>query len=468
VEDVCVQFGSDSGGVIMSFLESYRERKSTEIRELLSASGSKPILFVGSGLSIRYCNGPNWEGLLREVMLAIGKTEADFTYIIQKHGHSLADIGQELVEIVFEWAWSAGRNSFPNDFFERGVSKDVFLKQLCANIISSATRDMVTDSVLQEEVELLKAIAPHSIVTTNFDLLMEILYPDYECVFTERVIAAEMNNIGEIVKVHGSIKDPSSLVLTREDYIAYSKKRKYISAKLMTYFAEHPVFIFGYSLSDPNIKRIISDLGEAAIKSDNLFDNIYFVEWINRIDRESQLREEIAFSIDENDDPSSQVRIRAVTSTELGWIFEILKDAAPIDAVKVSLLRKLLSRFRTFVADRSISAPNEFFVKVSDATDDRADFAKVLGFGDVASTDLTHPYTLSQVAKRIGFDSWQKLNHQLNLAEPGFMELVRGKDSSLHCAISTGKSCIHKYSDEFIDQAKSKLTPPPTHPSPTA
>lgn len=67
---------------------------------------------------------------------------------------------------------------------------------------------------------------------------------------------------GEIMKIHGSSKEPESIIITNEDYVEFYKRKKYISAKLLTYFVEHPLFFIGYSINDENIKAILSDIDE--------------------------------------------------------------------------------------------------------------------------------------------------------------------------------------------------------------
>ncbi len=48
---------------------------------------------------------------------------------------------------------------------------------------------------------------------------------------------------------------PLSLVLTQGDYEAFETDKKYLSAKLLTYFAEHPLLFIGYGANDPNIRE---------------------------------------------------------------------------------------------------------------------------------------------------------------------------------------------------------------------
>lgn len=41
-----------------------------EIAKLLAGSSALPVLFIGSGLTRRYLDLPNWEGLLRNSVLS--------------------------------------------------------------------------------------------------------------------------------------------------------------------------------------------------------------------------------------------------------------------------------------------------------------------------------------------------------------------------------------------------------------
>ncbi|MCV5737918.1 SIR2 family protein, partial [Escherichia coli] len=73
---------------------------------------------------------------------------------------------------------------------------------------------------------------------------------------------ANYTSYGEILKMHGCSSQYETIVLTAEDYTDFNKRKKYLSAKLLTYFAEHPLFFFGYSATDTNIKGILSDIDE--------------------------------------------------------------------------------------------------------------------------------------------------------------------------------------------------------------
>ena len=51
------------------------EDKLKEMEDILREKGLRPVFFIGSGLSIRYLDSPNWEGLLKEIA-----EEVEFEY----------------------------------------------------------------------------------------------------------------------------------------------------------------------------------------------------------------------------------------------------------------------------------------------------------------------------------------------------------------------------------------------------
>ena len=127
------------------------------------------------------------------------------------------------------------------------------------------------------EAEAFCAIRPHAIVTTNYDQLIEKVLPDYQPVLGDGLISAPFASIGEIYKIHGSVDKPSSLILTDPDYKRFGLKRKYLTAKLLTFFVEHPIVFVGYSVEDENIRRILEDLDEALNISGGIIQNIFFL-----------------------------------------------------------------------------------------------------------------------------------------------------------------------------------------------
>ncbi|HDD6904891.1 TPA: SIR2 family protein, partial [Staphylococcus aureus] len=100
-----------------------------------------------------------------------------------------------------------------------------------------------------------------SIITTNYDNLLEEIFPDYEVINGQQIIKEKKaTDIGHILKIHGSIDNPSSLVISKKDYEEFNSKQIYLIAKLFTYFVEHPIIFIGYSLNDSNIKSILGNV----------------------------------------------------------------------------------------------------------------------------------------------------------------------------------------------------------------
>lgn len=121
-----------------------------------------------------------------------------------------------------------------------------------------------------------------TIITTNWDLLLEGLFPNFEVfIGQEQLLFSQPQTIAEIYKIHGCCTDPNSLVLTSNDYELFYKRNSYLAAKLLTVFIEHPVLFMGYSLSDKNVLQILNSIA-SCLTNDNfekLKDRLIFVSW---------------------------------------------------------------------------------------------------------------------------------------------------------------------------------------------
>ncbi|MGE7417296.1 hypothetical protein [Methylobacterium tarhaniae] len=82
---------------------------------------------------------------------------------------------------------------------------------------------------------------------------------------------------------------------------------------------------------------------------------------------------------------------------------------------------------------------------------------QLLGITQADNPNLTHPFVLSQVAEKLGYTSWQKLNKYLEKINNETGVDLRATDNKYHCKIKTGKkdsSKTGKWSVAAIDLLK--------------
>lgn len=427
----------------------YVERNSALIRDTLDQLQCQPIFFVGSGLPKRYFKSPGWLELLRIVALRIGVDDAEFNYMLQKCDGAAIPLGQLLQDNVFEWAWKKGKSQFPKEYFETEVHRSSFLKHLACREIASLQpkKSQIPKLALSAEIEMLKATNPHAIITTNYDNFMEQIFDGYEPIIGEKVIRYNLNMIGEIFKIHGSTDDPRSIVLTADDYENYRQKKKYISAKLLTYLAEHPVFVFGYGFGDPNVTEIIEDVGEIIGGEQRFISNIFYVQWDPNVQKSTSFREEYVVGTGER-----QYRVRAIVADELSWIFKAISQEREIGSINVRTLRAIASRMYKIIRT---DIPRKQFEVNYDTLEGLAesdkDLPHLLGLVEANNANLAHPYVLTQVGQQLGFNSWHGARQLIERIRAEKGVTIVGTDNRYHCAVKGGtKTIFHKYSKEAV------------------
>jgi hypothetical protein len=131
------------------------------------------------------------------------------------------------------------------------------------------------------EIEALKNVVIEGIITTNWDTLLEQVFPDQfqKYIGQKELLFSTTQEVGEIYKIHGCCTDPDSLVLTDSDYRNFHKNNPYLAAKLLTIFIEHPVIFIGYSMSDENIQEILTSITCLSREHlDKLQDRLIFLQ----------------------------------------------------------------------------------------------------------------------------------------------------------------------------------------------
>ena len=241
---------------------------SKTIEQLIESLDTIPFLFVGSGLSRRYYNLPDWIGLLKVMAAKLNKDSFVFRSYEDRASFENSPYGinpkiASLIEEDFnkEWFRNPEIRSLDGAYTEK-------VENGCSPFKAELSYYLKQKSVLcpelKDEVTLLNNIAKKSIagiITTNYDLFFETYLSQYTIYIGQQALLfSQLQGIAEVYKIHGSLNDPQSIVINEKDYKEFKKKREYLAAKLLTIFMEYPIIFMGYSISDSNIRDILSSI----------------------------------------------------------------------------------------------------------------------------------------------------------------------------------------------------------------
>lgn len=196
------------------------------------------ILWVGAGFSL-YAGMPNVEKIKKAILDACTDEEKVVTEKIS----DLSDRAKEFVEM---------RNGSKNE-----------LGQILSNLIDIDPLSLKTHTLVSEIPQI------NTIITTNYDTLFEEAYGSRRLTVIKKDINIPyaVNDRVHLYKIHGDIKDPDSLVITKNDYTNFFRSMNQpIWTKVKSLLAEKTILFIGYSLEDQNIDflldDVISSLGE--------------------------------------------------------------------------------------------------------------------------------------------------------------------------------------------------------------
>jgi hypothetical protein len=442
--------------------QQYKDEIAADIRATLANAGCQPILFIGSGFTQRYSDGPSWEGLLRKLADACDYIDKDFAYYKQTYDNDLIHIGSIFTDLYQKWAWDE-KHAFPAEYFAPDANhpKAIFIKHMAAQLLASvrsSPEGSYGSSANDAEIAALKAVHPHAIITTNFDQLLEPLFPDYEPVIGQQIYRRSFLNVGEIFKIHGCVSSPLSLILNRDDYQNFEQDQKYLSAKLLTYFIEHPVLVVGYRAEDPNIRNILYDVHRMLFRvNSELIPNIFIVEWDSRVTADSYPIREKVLSVQ-----GTNIRIKSITASSFEWVFRAFETAGALEKVNMKLLRSLMARtvslVRSDIPKKTVEIDFETLERAVQSGDS---FAKLLGItstADPSQVNLNYRYSLTDVAEQLGFSYWSKA-HELIVklkTESGFD--MKASDNHYHIHVKVGKKSRNRlYSSAAVDLLRKVL-----------
>ncbi len=353
------------------------------LHKIFTDKPSGVFLFVGSGFSRRYLGLEDWKGLLEKFCVAGNP----FEYYLSKADGDYPTIARLLATEFNDFWWK-------DDKFKESVAankgniKDSTsaLRIEISKYLSTLDQSKAKSSEFVAEVELLSRLNVDGIITTNWDMFLEELFPDYKTyIGQEELLFANPQHIGEIYKIHGCSSNPSSLVLTDKDYQDFNDRNPYLAAKLITLFVEHPIIFIGYSISDSNIRSLLHSVSKCIGNDqiEKLRQNLIFVQRPKK--GESDGITDTYLTIE-----GIQIPIVLVKTNNLVPVFEA------IDSVKRKIPTRLLRFFKEQLYQLVHSSDPEQKMSVVDidAIEKSEDIEFVVGLGvsadrvnDLAASD---------------------------------------------------------------------------------
>lgn len=274
-----------------------------KLLELINSFRQLPYLFIGTGISIRYANAPSWDSLLLYIWKIVNPSipEKQFQKLCQAIEHNLYNDQPELTQdevkyfinpklaTIIEKQFCDKYYTTPD--FDSGVFTDAENKEIIDNhynpfkyFISKFIGAIKPDLHLPNCQEIPAFIKNQNkiagIITTNYDTILENIFQDFSVMIGQsNLLLSNSFNIFEIYKIHGSVNSPDSIVITENDYINFQSKLKYLSAKLLTLFVEHPIIFIGYGLGDTNIRNLFIEISDCLNNQqiENLKNNFIFL-----------------------------------------------------------------------------------------------------------------------------------------------------------------------------------------------
>lgn len=347
-----------------------------DIADFISKFQNHPVLFVGAGMSLRYLNNSyTWEGLLKTVAASFNNSDEYFWDLKADHktcnGYDFAAIASVL-ERDFDTFLKGNRDGkFKeiNDQFYSLVREGRNVTRFKL-YISNLLKDIDFKNSETAELEELQKIKKNiiSVVTTNYDCMMDQLFEFHPLIGNAILLS---NPYGAIYKIHGCVSDPEKIIITSEDYKKFKDKYVLIRAQLLSLFIHHPIIFIGYSITDPNIREILTSIFSCvdyhSDEGKKIRDNFLLIE---------HAKGETNTTVSDHDidiDGIPTIRINKIKTDNYIAIYKALSGLMlPVSAMDIRKVENVM---------RTIRAGGEFKVSISEDLDQLDNSDKILVIG---------------------------------------------------------------------------------------
>ncbi|MCP2035479.1 hypothetical protein L1279_002490 [Planomicrobium sp. HSC-17F08] len=376
------------------------------IREFIRNFNNHPVLFVGTGVSLRYLeNSFTWDGLLMHICREI-KGSNEFYYDLKSKHETNGDfdypkIAQDLEKEFNEVIKNDRDGKFKeiNDQFYKNMERGQNVSRFKLYISKILTDLKIRESKF-EEISELKKVRKNigSIITTNYDNFIEEIFGFAPLIGNEILLS---NPYGSVYKIHGCIKDPSKIIISEDDYLAFEEKYELIRAQLLSLFIHNPIVFLGYKIGDNNIKGILKTIftyiNHNSPEAEQIRKNFLLVEYEEGV---------LSTEVTDHDivmDDSSTIRINKIKTDNFMEIYKNLASLSlPISAMDVRKVQSIV---------KEIYAGGNIEVNITEDIDALRNGEKVLAIGSLKTIKYEFQ-TISEIIENY-FKIIDESNHQL-------------------------------------------------------
>lgn len=343
-----------------------------DIKDFVSKYHTHPVLFIGAGMSMRYLQKSfSWRGLLKQIVVDLTGNDEDFLNIDSHCEGECSKMASE-IEKMFNEKLEEDRNGkfkSVNDIFfnEKRKGRDnsrfkIYISQL---LVHNELKIEMLD-----EIKALKTIRKNisSIITTNYDNLVEQVFQFSPLVGNKILLS---NPYGAVYKVHGSIEDPSTIIITEADYAKFGTKYELIRAQLLSLFMHNPIIFLGYSLTDKNIKNLLhtifSYVDSNSEEAEKIRDNFLVVDRDEGNDSTEVTEYDIVVD-------SKNIKVNKIKTDNFVAIYQALSELRlPISAMDIRKVQDIVGDI--------YKGANGIKVEITEDLDSLSNSDKVLAIG---------------------------------------------------------------------------------------
>ncbi|PGS53860.1 SIR2 family protein [Bacillus sp. AFS041924] len=377
-----------------------------KINEFISEFNNHPVLFIGTGMSLRYLkNSYTWDGLLSYISKELKGSDEfylDLKYKYQNNGeYDYPKIATDL-EAEFDIILQRDRDGkFKdiNDKFYENIKNDINISRFKLYITELLNEYSLKEDKLVEINELKKVRKNiGSIITTNYDSFIEEVFEFKPLVGNEILLS---NPYGSAYKIHGCVKEAEKIIITEKDYQKFNEKYELIRAQLLSLFIHSPIIFLGYNLGDKNIKSILKTIFTYIDTSTDIAEQIRRNFLLVEYEEGTNNLEVVEHDIDI--EGMATIRINKIKTDNFIEIYKHLGELSlPVSAMDIRKVQNVV---------KEIYAGGNIKVSITEDIDSLKNGEKVLAIGSLKT--IKYEYHTAEEMMNNYFRIIAESNHQL-------------------------------------------------------